>query len=29
MKKNTTIAAIALLITMTSFIGFSQNAKDL
>jgi tetratricopeptide (TPR) repeat protein len=29
MKKTITIAAIALLMTMTSFIGFSQNAKDL
>ncbi len=29
MKKNCTIAAITLLMTMTSYIGFSQNAKDL
>ena len=29
MKKNVVITALTLLITMTSFIGFSQNAKDL
>jgi tetratricopeptide (TPR) repeat protein len=29
MKKNCTIAAITLLMTMTSYIGFSQNTKDL
>ena len=29
MKKNISISAIAVLMTMTSFIGYSQNAKDL
>lgn len=29
MKKNVVITALTLLITMTSFIGFSQNTKDL